>query len=131
MAKTQFTEKHHHVSPRRLLGLVVALIVLFLLLTSVINIMQKYFTTRRHIRELTEERQELQQKQKALAKTNAYLATPDGTEQALREKYNVVKPGEGIVLIVDAEATKTPPETSRVTRWWHAILEGLGIRKRP
>lgn len=130
MAKTQFTHTTHSISPRRLLGALLALSVAFILLTSVASVAQKYFGIKRHIRELTAEQQTLEAKHGVLAKQNAYLATPEGTEYILREKYNVVKPGEGIVVIVNPEPVLPPERPSNVARWWHAIVDSLGLGKK-
>lgn len=130
MAKTQFTPPKQRFSHRRILGALLALTIAFLLLTSVVNIASKYFTIRRHIRELTQEQEDLRHKQTTLAMTNAYLATPDGQEQMLREKYGVVRPGEG-VIVVTSPAPTTPSVESKsiVGRWWSILLHGLGIHK--
>jgi cell division protein FtsB len=127
MAKTQFTEKKHQLSPKDSLGALVALVVAFLLLASVITVAQKYFTIKKHIRELSAEQKILKEKKESLNTMNAFLSTPEGTEKILREKYNVVKPGEGIVVVVDPEITLPQQPASRVSRWWHALVEMLGI----
>ena len=128
MKKTQFTPKR--ISPKALLGLLVALICSFLLLLSVISVAQKYLGIRTHIKDLTVEQAELQKKHASIEEKNAYLATPEGTERVLREKYNVVKPGEGIVVVIDA--TPSTDSTSRVAEmpWWQKILAGLGLRQK-
>lgn len=130
MAKTQFTPPKQRFSHRRILAALAALTIAFLLLTSVINIASKYFTIKRHIKELNEEQIALKNKQATLTITNAYLATPEGQEQVLREKYGVVRPGEGVIVVTNPTPT-TPPVQSKgiVGRWWNTILHGLGIRK--
>ncbi len=126
MSKTQLT--HRRVSPKRILGTVVALVVLFILLFSVLSVAQKYIGIRRHIRELATEQQSLKEKQERLATMNTYLETPEGAEEVLREKYNVVKPGEGVIVVVDTPTELPPAKGSAVSRWWQSILGGLGIR---
>lgn len=128
MAKTQFTPPKQRFSHRRILGALVALTVTFLLLTSVVNIAGKYFAIRRHIKELSQEQLELKKKQATLAATNTYIATPEGQEQVLREKYGVVRPGEGMIVV--AAEPITTEQTSRpsiVVRWWRGIIRGLGM----
>lgn len=127
MAKTQFTT--HRISPKNLLGLMAALVVVFLLLLSVVNVAIKYFGIRKHIKDLTLEQAELQKKHESIAQKNAYLATPEGTEEILREKYNVIKPGEGIVVVVDPAPAVPPASDSAPKHWWQAILAGLGMAK--
>ncbi len=129
MAKTQFTHKKQSISPKSLLGALVALIVVFLLMTSVVSVIGKYMTSRNHIDELTQEKQTLQAKEATLKKMNDYVATPAGTEQILRQKYNVIKPGEGVIVVADTEPTVPIQPVSRVHRWWNAILAGVGFKK--
>ena len=106
-----------------------AVVAAFLLLTSVIGVSGKYFGIRSHIETLEKEQTALQRKQDHLKSLNEYLATPEGQEQALRDKYNVVKPGEGMIIVTVPTAT---PETvvpkKGVSKWWDDILHGLGIR---
>lgn len=105
-----------------------ALVVAFLLLISVINVAQKYFSIKTHNKDLQNEKLDLERKQMALKSTNDYLDTPEGREQALRDKFNVVKPGEGIVIVTPVEVSQVPAPKSKVLRWWDAVLRGLGVR---
>lgn len=113
-----------------MLGLIVALIVAFLLLLSVISVAEKYIGIRRHIAELNAEQAQLQEKHERIEQKNKYLATPEGTEEILREKYNVIKPGEGIVVVVDPAPAVPPPSDSAPKHWWQAILAGLGLHRK-
>jgi cell division protein FtsB len=133
MVKKQFPQSAQHtVSPKHILGAVVALVIFFLLLTSVIGLAQKYFAIRERSKELAAEQVTLKQKQADLTATNAYLATPEGTEQSLRERYDYVKPGEQMIVVTpDADTTPPAPEPTGVAHWWDELLRGLGIRKDP
>ncbi|HVY36249.1 MAG TPA: hypothetical protein VG982_03200, partial [Candidatus Paceibacterota bacterium] len=84
---------------------------------------------RSRLRNLKEEHATLLQKQETLQKTNDYLSTPEGQEEALREKYNVVKPGEGVVVITTPPGAENGDHTSRIAKWWDSLLHGLGVRK--
>ncbi len=127
MQKKQ-TPSSQQLSAKRLLGALVALVVAFLLLISVINVAQKYFSIKTHNKDLQNEKLDLERKQMALKSTNDYLDTPEGREQALRDKFNVVKPGEGIVIVTPVEVSQVPAPKSKVLRWWDAVLRGLGVR---
>lgn len=131
MAKKQFPQSEHHsISSKRLLGTAVALLVFFLLLMSVIRLAQKYFAIKTRTRELVGEQVTLNQKENDLVATNEYLATPAGTEQSLRERYNYLKPGEQMIVISpDTAATSPSPEPTGIAHWWDELLHGLGIRK--
>lgn len=126
MAKTQFTQAKHTISPKRLLRAIIALIVAFILVNSVVSLVQKYIGIRRHIRDLASEKEELEYKHAQLQRTNDLLTTDAGAERVLREKYNVVKPGEGVIVVVQPTSVPTPERGSRVSRWWQAIVGGLG-----
>lgn len=128
MAKTQFSPSQQSaVPPKRILGVVAALLIFILLLLSVIRLGEKYFALRARNRELITETAALQQKETDLVNTNAYLSSPQGTEASLREQYNYVKPGEGMIIITP-QASATTPEApqSTVSRWWDDLVHGLG-----
>ena len=133
MPKTQLRQRTSaRISPKRILGLLVALLAAFLLLTSVVGLGQKYFGIRRHIRDLKNEQANLSAKEKALSAKNAYISTPEGQEEELRTRYNLVKPGEGMIVITTPDepvVVNTAPKGNVVSRLWDSILHGLGIRK--
>jgi cell division protein FtsB len=129
MPKTQFTQQSG-LSMRRLIRALVALLILFLLLTSVISLAEKHIAIKRRIKELEEEKMTLQDKQVTLTRMNERLSTPEGQEEAIRDKYNLVRPGEGMVIIT--EKTEPEPKAAQkgvVSRWWDAIVRGLGFQK--
>ena len=127
MAKKQFTI--HTLSPRRVLAFLASIIVFFLLLASVVNLTQKYISVKRRIGELQTQQTTLKTKAATLGTVNAYLNTPEGKEQALRDKYNLVKPGEEVIVITPNPTPPEAPPRSRIWRFWDGILHGLAIRK--
>ena len=129
MQKTQFHQgSHKKNTPKHILRLGIALVAVFLILTSVINLAEKHFALQGRIEDLKNEQYELEHKKNALTQTNEYLQTPEGIERALREKYNLVKPGEEIIIITtDSSLPSESAAKSRIGRWWEAILHGLGI----
>jgi cell division protein FtsB len=130
MPKTQLSQRQQRTSPKRVLGAALALIVAFLLLASVVSLAQKYISIRSRVRGLKEEERTLMVKQEQMRKTNAYLNTPEGQEHLLREKYGVVRPGEGVVMITESTLTpNTEAPKSRVGKWWDSLVRGLGFRK--
>jgi cell division protein FtsB len=131
MVKKQFQQSHDRgISPKRILGTALALLIFFLLLTSVVGLGEKYFAIRARSKELAAQQIAMQQKENDLVSTNAYLATPEGTEQSLRERYNYVKPGEGMIIITpDNTPPPPPPSPTGIAYLWDQLLHGLGIRK--
>ncbi|MDB5204892.1 MAG: protein of unknown function with transrane region [Candidatus Taylorbacteria bacterium] len=48
------------------------------------------------------------------------LNQDDGVDQEIREKFNVIKPGENVVIIVPEEvATTTEEKPSALSKFWH------------
>ncbi|MEO5646149.1 MAG: hypothetical protein ABIO57_03580 [Candidatus Paceibacterota bacterium] len=130
MAKKQFSEpRQYSVPPKRILGAAISLVIFFLFLTSVIGLAQKYFTIKARNKELNIEQSALAQKEKSLTTTNTYLATPEGTEQSLRERYNYIKPGEEMIVITPDTAPPIVEQKTGVAHWWDQLLRGLGLRK--
>ncbi|MDB5254758.1 MAG: hypothetical protein JWL92_134, partial [Candidatus Nomurabacteria bacterium] len=106
MAKKQFSEtRQYGVPPKRILGSAISLVVFFLLLASVVRLAGKYFDLRTRNKELNQSHAELVQKERSLSVTNSYLATSEGTEQSLRERYNYIKPGEEMIVLTPDSAT--------------------------
>lgn len=131
MAKTQFSPSNSKLSYKRLLAAVAALIVFFLLLTSVIGLAEKYVALHKRTREIKAQQAVLKEKERDLMELNAYLATVDGQQQSLRAKFNVVKPGEEMIVItvpLEPQAAPMAPKTG-FGHWWQTILQGLGIQK--
>jgi len=130
MQKTQL-HQHTKIAPKRVLASVVALLVFFLLLTSVVGLVEKHQSIRRRIGELDREQGELQAKKTSLEAINSDLESPQGKEYALRTKYNLVRPGEGMIVVTNTVPLEmSEPDTRpRVVRWWDSLLHGLGLRK--
>ena len=130
MTKTQFPN-NRQISYKTLLGTGVALVAFFVLLTSVIGLAEKYFAIKSRTKELKKQQTALVIKEQALMEQNAYLETDEGKSQVLRAKFNVVHPGEEMIVIVTPPELEQPPEKeqSRIGHWWDAIVKGLGFRK--
>jgi cell division protein FtsB len=129
MPKTQFSHRSH-IAPKTVLLFLVSAIVFFSMLYAVGSIGRKYIESHRELRESQAQEQELMQKKQNLAQENAYLATPEGQEQTIREKYSLVKPGEEMIVITQPSsdtAVGAAPH-SAVGRWWDKLLRVLGIR---
>lgn len=62
---------------------------------------------------------ELQTRKDLLASSVASLDSEAGVEQAVRDKFSVVKPGEFVVNIVDKTASTVPATTTTEKKsWW-------------
>ena len=129
MSKIQVSKKNA-ISPKTLLLFVVSVVVFFVLLSAVINLGKKYISLREKLRELESEKAALQQKQAELGEENAYLKTKEGEERILREKYQLVRPGEGLIIITEPDPLLTESEVRKrsIGKFWDTLLKALGIR---
>ncbi len=67
----------------------------------------------------------LQAQEAHVAATVAELSTERGQERAARQRYGVVRPGEGEIDVVRQAPTSTTPTAMQGTFWqrlWHALL---------
>lgn len=123
MTKTQFIPFQQHIPTKRVLGAVFSLLIFILLLASVIRLGEKYFAVRTRNKELVQETDALQQKSADLSATNAYLSSPQGMEASLRQQYNYVKPGEGMIIVTPAVPVSAPAAPqSGIVRWWNGLF---------
>ncbi len=64
--------------------------------------------------------------QDAKAKTDmAELSSSLGVEAALRSRYGVVKPGEGVIQIVDRSSAPSDATTTSSTGFWGDLIHTL------
>lgn len=128
MAKTQFSASRRTLSPRRILGLLIAIAVFALLLSSVIELYKKHRAIRLRIDELTEDKKALEEKYQSAVATNERITTQEGKEYILRDKYRMVKPGEGLIVVTSDTAVPSEQEdTPAFRRFWDSLLRGLGF----
>lgn len=129
LRKQQTINNKKTLSSKAILGAVVALSVLFLLLSSVVGLWGKYRAIRAHIKELKQQEAILKQKKATVTDTNNYLGTTEGKEEVFRDTYRLVKPGEGIVVIT-SDDTKEPATLKKpaILRFWDTLMKGLGLR---
>ncbi len=131
MATTQSSKpstKKSSLSARAILTAIVAVVLFLLMLSSVVNLFLKYRAMRVHIRELKEEQVHLEEKKASLTATNEFIGTPEGKEQIYRDKYRVVKPGEGIIVITqEPQPQSAEQKRPALRRFWDSLLSGLGL----
>ena len=106
---------------RRLLTLGVLILVLFGL-WAVADIYMKERESS-DLREQSEAQlNDLETRQDALNARIAALQTERGQEAALRDAYQVGKPGEGAITIVDKPASTSPVYGEDKRSWWQKIF---------
>lgn len=99
------------------------LLLLFLFLSffiySVINLIDRGIDTSKKKEAILEEIEELKQKEQILNSNILKLKTEEGVEEIIREKYQVAKEGERVIIIVDndRDVNKKYQEETRHSFW--------------
>ncbi|MEX2010486.1 MAG: septum formation initiator family protein [Parcubacteria group bacterium] len=79
-----------------------------------------------HVSSLEQKVRDLEEKERRLSSGIAALNTPEGIEREVKEKFNVSKEGEYVVILVD-QNTSTTTDDREGTPWykrlWNAIID--------
>lgn len=100
-----------------------ALVIIFLIIFigyGVVSVVDKSIDASRNRKRSEAEAQTLAQKEIVLSAKLEALKSPEGQEAALREQFPVVRPGEGVVVIVEESkrnTTTVEPEQSKGGFW--------------
>ncbi len=98
-------------------SLVLLLVLCFFSFRSVWGVYQKYALTEQLLSETEAAHEKLSSRTGELETATARLATDRGVEEEVRNHFQVARPGEDVVILVDeatTTATSTPPKP-----WWH------------
>lgn len=93
---------------------------------AVWNVYQKYMEAAEKTAIAKTQLKKLEERELQLSASLASLKTSQGVEKELREKFGVVKDGEEMILIIDAEKNgqNTPVGSGNaVSRAWRAVLD--------
>ncbi len=124
----QFSKQPYRISPRRIVGFVVAIAILAILLSSVLELYQKHKAIRAHIENLKEDKGILEEKYTTIHDLNTRIETQEGKEYILRDKYRLVRPGEGLIVVTTLQQKEQSAEKQPVLkRFWNTLLKGLGL----
>ena len=81
--------------------LILLALVSFFLLNAVLEVYKKEKETRINKNQQLFQLEELEKRQIALEEEILRLSTPRGVEEEIRQKFEVAKEGEGVIVIVD------------------------------
>ena len=108
-------------------GIGVLSLVLLFLAYAVFSIGHKSHEVNAQLRNIEAKDAALTARQNELRSELDKLSTPAGVEDTLRDKYPVVKNGEGVVVIVDdtskAPASATPPQSKGIIGWFKNLFK--------
>ncbi len=109
-------------------SLILLAIILLLSLRGTWSIMNKKLESEQYVQNLERESQQLEERQKSLEEDINYLSTEEGIDEEIKERFNVSKAGERVVIIVDPKPVATSTtENGQVwyKRMWNAIIDFL------
>ena len=115
--------------PKLIIG--VTIVIVFLILLSLVQEMNRRWQVQREVQRLEEEVAGIQKEVVELDNLNTYFRTEDYQERLAREKLNYRAPGEQVVLIPEEDATQTENELPQATadvsistpmRWWRIFF---------
>ena len=122
MASFQNNKKKNFMHSRAALSVLGILVIL--LGGSALSVYEKSRDVVRNKRLAEDNLESLKKKQAELKEKIDGLKTDAGMEEAIRDKYRAVKEGEGLIVIVDENASASgsrsaPPEKN----WWQAVKD--------
>lgn len=103
---------------------IIGLLILFFLIYSAVGMAEKKRETRINKELVEAELIKLEKQQTSLKANIENLNTEEGKESAIREKFRVVKEGEGLVVIVDSPTQPEKPEGNKFTDFFKRIFGG-------
>lgn len=89
------------------------------------NAYSKYRESRQYAKEVREELATVLQREEELRAKIAYLETEEGVEAEIRNRFNVAKEGEEVIVIVDNEENNQmpiPEEKNFFEQMWDGFL---------
>ena len=105
--------------------LVVLLGIVLVFTYNIVGLIKKENETASKKELILSEINNLQKRESDLIKNIEELKTEDGTERAIRDKYQVVKDGEKMVMIVDEEKPKLTEDEVKSEHSFWSWFKGL------
>lgn len=93
-----------------------------LIAKGVYGIYVKETESRQEVMRLTKQKQELEARLEIVSKNAELLATEQGIETEIRNKFDVVKQGEEVIVVVDKEIPPAPEEKKNfLEKFWGGV----------
>lgn len=105
--------------------LIALAIIVVLFARGTYQVFQKRGDSALHVSSLEQKVLDLKEKEKRLGASISALYTPEGVEKEVKEKFNVSKEGEYVVILVDQNEATTTDKTSGIPwykKLWSAIM---------
>lgn len=117
MAEYQKIKNHKGITHSKATMLVLFLISI-VLIAGLFSIIPKERATRENKKQVIDALNLLQNQSSSLAYQIENLKTEAGIEEKIREKYRVVKEGEGLIVIVDEKKSEESAPISESNNFW-------------
>jgi len=101
-------------------------VIAFFFLNNTWDVYRKYSASKQNVEGLEEQYKNAQNRERELSGKIDNLRTEKGLEQEIREKFNVAKEGEKVVVIVNSNVEEKPAElkeTGLFEELWQDILD--------
>lgn len=102
-------------------SLFVLLILIVLVSKGVISVYQKEAQTEIELERLTAQKTELENRYNKISSEADRLKTDEGVEAEIRQKFDVAKPGEGVIIVVDKTVQVPIKEKGFVDKMWDSV----------
>ncbi|MEI8062183.1 MAG: hypothetical protein WCG97_02700 [bacterium] len=97
------------------------LVIVALFAKGVISVYEKAKSTKVDLKRLEAQKTDVENRYDTISKEASVLKTSDGVESAIREKFDVAKKGEGVIVVVDKTIEQPVQEKGFVQRVWDSV----------
>ena len=103
-------------------SLVGLLLVIGLFTKAVVNVYEKAKSTRQDLERLVAQKNDIESRYNSITKESDSLKTNDGLESVIRQKFDVAKKGEGVIVIIDKTVQLPVQEKGFVQKVWDSVV---------
>jgi cell division protein FtsB len=104
-------------------SLAILLVVLVLVAKGVYGVYQKEKESRIEVERTSHENATLQARYETIERGGEELKRESGIEAEIRSKFDVVKPGEGVIIVVDKNPTSIEQNKQGVLKkFWNSVM---------
>ena len=115
-------KKKYHFSIYSKPFLIFLAVVVFLLAKGTWGVLQKELESKRNVAEVSQEFNQLTKRKELLQGQVQKLNTEEGIEETLRQKFQISKEGEKVLVVVDRAPTSTQAQnTNFFQRIWSGV----------
>jgi len=101
--------------------LLALLVVMFLFGKGLVSAYEKEKSTKAELNRLAAEKADIESRYNNISKENDTLKTNDGIESAIRQKFDVAKKGEGVIVIVDKTVEVQEEKKGFMRKVWDSV----------